>query len=214
MDSGDKPKVNWLNLDSGKSATVRFVNELDEDSPSYDESRGLALVVYEHTNPNDYRKRAVCSMDTEGRCWACDMSQRHRGKWYRVPRFYISMLFDDGVNEPKVVVWSMGVRRSQTFALIREYAIETGSVTNLKWRLRRQGEKTDTTWTLIPSAPDAIPFDWDKALTNSAGESMAVNLDAVPYEVPFSEQEAFYLGSGKKPQEDDEEKVVSSNVPW
>ena len=71
----DKPKLNisgekvtWLKLDDGQSAQIRFVSELDADSPHYDEKRGLAIVVSEHSNPDDYKRKAACTADTQGRC--------------------------------------------------------------------------------------------------------------------------------------------------
>ena len=48
----DKPKsestgtkVRWVKLADGQAAKIRFVNELDTDSATYDENRGLAVVV-------------------------------------------------------------------------------------------------------------------------------------------------------------------------
>jgi hypothetical protein len=48
----DKPKydentakVRWLKLADGQGVTIRFIEELDEDSASYSPDRGLALVV-------------------------------------------------------------------------------------------------------------------------------------------------------------------------
>ena len=59
---GSGPKVRWLKVDDGQSAKVRFINELDADSPNYNEERDLAIVVSEHTNPKDYKRKAVCTM--------------------------------------------------------------------------------------------------------------------------------------------------------
>jgi hypothetical protein len=39
------PKIKWLKLDDGQSVQIRFVAELDADSPHYEEKRGLSLVV-------------------------------------------------------------------------------------------------------------------------------------------------------------------------
>ena len=75
LDTGfeDGPKTKWLGLADNESAKIRFMNELDEDSPNYNAENNVALVVSEHSNPEDYRKKAVCTMDSEGRCFACDM---------------------------------------------------------------------------------------------------------------------------------------------
>jgi hypothetical protein len=208
VDEGDTstaPKTRWLKVAPGQTVNVRFVNELDEDSPHYDSSRGLALVAYEHTNPKDFRRKAVCTMESEGRCFGCEMNQRQQKGWYRKPRFYINVLVDNGNDEPFVATWSMGVRRSTTFEMIREYAIDTGSISNLKWRLKRTGEGTDTTWTLIPTAPDAVPFDW-------SGVEVP-NLEAALRQVPYADQETFYLAVNSNTDSEKDE-VAESSVPW
>ena len=64
------PKVKWLKLADGQSAKIRFIEELDEDSANYSQDRGLALVVKEHVNPKDYKRKAVDTMESEGRYWA------------------------------------------------------------------------------------------------------------------------------------------------
>ena len=56
---GTGSKVRWLKLADGQSVKIRFIEELDEDSANYSDSRGLALVVKEHTNPKDYKRRAL-----------------------------------------------------------------------------------------------------------------------------------------------------------
>jgi len=61
---GTGSKVKWLKLADGQSAKIRFIEELDEDSANYNEKRGLALVVREHVNPKDYKRRAVDTMET------------------------------------------------------------------------------------------------------------------------------------------------------
>lgn len=180
-------KVRWLKLEDQQSVKVRFVNELDEESPHYDQERDLAIVVSEHTNPKDYKRKAVCTMDSEGRCFGCEMARKEpKSGWRARFRFYTNLLVDDGIEEPYVAVWSQGVGKQSAFNSIREYALDTGSVSNLTWRLKRQGTGTDTTYVLLPTTPDSEPFDW------SGVEPF--NLEKVVREVPYSEQEAFYLG--------------------
>ena len=50
----ESSRARWLKVEDGQSVKIRFVNELDADSPNYDKGRGLAIVVAEHTNPRDY----------------------------------------------------------------------------------------------------------------------------------------------------------------
>jgi hypothetical protein len=201
----DKPKydaankVKWLKLDDGQSVQIRFVNELDADSPSYDEKRGLAIVVKEHTNPKDYKRKAVDTMESEGRDWAEEMHRKDpKAGWNARLRFYINVLVDDGTSDPYIAVWSMGVTKSATFNTIKEYVSESGSISNMTWKLKRNGKGTETTYTLIPIKVDAEPFDWSKY--------ESPNLENALRKVPYAEQEAFYLGFDNP--------TTSASVDW
>ena len=185
--SENSPKVRWLKLADGQSVKIRFIEELDEDSPSYSEERGLALVVKEHTNPKDYRRKAVDTMDTEGRDWAEEMHRKDpKAGWRARMRFYCNVLVDDGLEEPYVAIWSMGVSKQSAFNTIREYAIDTGSISNITWKLKRNGQGTETSYTLIPSTPDKEPFSWN--------DIRPFPLESALSKVPYAEQEAYYLG--------------------
>ena len=184
---GSQPKVRWLKLADGQSAKIRFVEELDEDSANYNADRGLALVVKEHTNPKDYKRKAVDTMESEGRDWAEEMHRKDvKAGWRARLRFYCNVLVDDGVEEPYVAIWSMGISKQSSFNTIREYALETGSISNVLWKLKRNGQGTETNYTLIPTAPDAEPFNW--------GEVKPYPLELALHKIPYAEQEAFYLG--------------------
>ena len=197
----DRPRVRWLKLADGQAVKIRFIEELDEDSANYDEGRGLALVVKEHTNPKDYRRKAVDTMDAEGRDWAEEMHRKDpKAGWRGRLRFYCNVLVDDGIEEPYVAIWSMGVSKQSSFNIIREYALETGSISNLTWKLKRNGQGTETSYTLIPSAPDAEPFDWTTVTP--------FPLDKALNHVPYAEQEAYYLGF------DTPSVTSSTNVEW
>lgn len=181
------PKVRWLKLEDGQSVKLRFVNEVDEDSKFYDEDRGLAIVVSEHTNPKDYRRKAVCTMDDSGRCFGCEMNSKDpKAGWRARLRFYTNVLVEDGIEDPYVAVWSMGVAKAATFNTIREYAMESEGITNMTWKLKRSGVGTETNYILIPGATDSDPYDWSSV--------EAFNLETAVREVPYSEQESFYLG--------------------
>lgn len=204
----DKPKydentakVRWLKLADGQSVKIRFVEELDEDSASFSQDRGLALVVKEHTNPKDYKRKAVDTMDTEGRDWAEEMHRKDpKAGWRGRLRFYCNVVVDDGIEAPYVAIWSMGVSKQSAFNTIREYAIETGSISNLQWKLKRNGQGTETSYTLIPSAPDTQPYDWSSI--------KPFPLESALNKIPYAEQEAFYLGF------DSPSASSSSNMDW
>ena len=193
------PRVTWLKLEDNQSVSVRFVNELDGDSPSYDEKNGLAIVVSEHTNPKDYKRKAACSAESEGRCFGCEMHRKDmKAGWRSRLRFYINVLVDDGVNDPYIAVWSMGVAKSATFDTIREYVQDSQSLSNMTWKLKRNGKGTETTYILIPIKQDEEKFDWSK--------QEIPDLEAVVREVPYAEQESFYLGFDNP--------SVSTSVDW
>lgn len=197
---GTGTKVRWLKLADGQSVKIRFIEELDEDSANYNADRGLALVVSEHTNPKDYKRKAVDTMDTEGRDWAEEMHRKDpKAGWRARLRFYCNVLVDDGIEAPYVAIWSMGVSKQSAFNTIREYALETGSISNLTWKVKRNGQGTETSYTLIPGGPDKEPFDW--ATVEPFPLEKALN------KIPYAEQEAFYLGF-------DTPNAASSNMDW
>ena len=195
------PKIRWVKLADGQSAKIRFIEELDQDSASYAADRGLAIVVKEHTNPKDYKRKALDTMDSEGRDWAEEMHRKDpKAGWKARLRFYCNVLVDDGTEEPYVAVWSQGISKQSAFNTLREYALETGSISNLEWKIKRNGQGTETNYTLIPMKPDSEPFKWDGV--------EPFNLDTVVRHVPYAEQEAFYLGF------DNGSSVTSSNMDW
>lgn len=194
-------KVRWLKLADGQAVKIRFIEELDEESSHYDPARGLSLVVKEHTNPRDFRRRAVDTMETEGRDWAEEQHRKDpKAGWKGKLRFYCNVLVDDGIEEPYAAVWSMGVGKMSVFNTVREYALETGSISNVSWKLKRSGQGTETNYTLIPSGPDTEPFDW------SGIEPF--QLELALHQIPYAEQEAFYMGY------DSPSTSSSSNVEW
>lgn len=197
----DGPKMRWLKLADGQAVKIRFIEELDEDSAHYNADRGLALVVKEHVNPKDYKRRAVDTMDAEGRDWAEEMHRKDpKAGWKARLRFYCNVLVDDGLEDPYVAIWSMGISKQSSFNTIREYALETGSISNLQWKLKRNGQGTETSYTLIPGAPDQEPFDWSKFEKYPLEKSIR--------HVPYAEQEAFYLGF------DSPSSTTATNTDW
>jgi hypothetical protein len=196
------PKARWLKLEDGQSIKIRFLNEVDADSKGYDEANGLAIVVAEHTNPKDYRRKSVCTMDEEGRCYGCEMNRRDpKAGWKARLRYYTNVLVDEGNNEPYVAIWSQGVGpKSPTTTTIVEYAGDAGSITNVVWRLKRTGTGTQTSYSLFPLTTDDTKFD-SKGLELYKLEETAVR------QVKYSDQEAFFMGL-------DTDISASASVDW
>lgn len=203
----DKPKyestgqkVRWVKLADGQSAKIRFIEELDTDSATYNEDRGLSVVISEHTNPKDYKRKAACTIESEGRCYGCEMARKEpKSGWRARLRWYGNVLIEDGLEPAYVAVWSQGISKQSAFSTIREYALETGSISNLEWKIKRNGQGTETSYTLLPTKPDTEPFKWDNI--------EPFNLEKVVREVPYAEQENFFFGF-------DTPSITSSNTDW
>ena len=199
----DGPKAKWLKLEDGESIKIRFLQELDPDSPHYSETAGLGFIAVEHTNPKDYRRKALCTIEDQGRCWGCEQHKKdYKAGWKGRSRLYINVLVDDGKEDPYVGILSQGSSGKTITPTLIEYAGEMGSITNLMWRIKRTGTKTDTSYTIIPLAKDETPFD------GSSLELYKLEETAVR-DLPYTEQESFFSG-----ENGGEESASSSSVDW
>lgn len=183
----DGPRGRWVKLADNQSAKIRFLQELDPDSPSYDKDAGVGFIAIEHTNPSDYRRKALCSIDDQGRCFGCEQHRKDpKAGWKGRSRLYINVLVDDGTEDPYVAIMSQGAGPKSATPEIIQYAGETGSISNVVWRLKRTGSGTDTNYSIIP-LPTA---DVEK------GEYELFDLEKIAVrDIPYAEQESFYMGS-------------------
>jgi len=187
--SGDTQKGRWLQLKDGQSVKIRFMQEIDPDSKNYVEKAGLAFIAIEHTNPKDYKRKALCTIEDQGRCYGCEMHRRDpKAGWKGRSRFYANVLVDDGEEEAYVAIFSQGAGPKSATPEIIQYAGETGSISNLTWKLKRTGTATDTNYSIIPlPTAEAGKLDLDKY------ELFDLAKTAVR-DVQYEEQENFYLG--------------------
>jgi len=201
---GSENKARWVKLEDGESVKIRFLQELDPDSPEYNDKLDLGFIAVEHTNPKDYRRKALCTMEDQGKCWGCEQHRKdYKAGWKGRSRLYINVLVDDGKEEPYVAILSQGSSGKTVTPTLIEYAGEMGSITNLMWRIKRSGTKTDTSYTIIPLAKDEGKFD-ASALELYKLEETAIR------DLPYTNQEAFFNGEGGQ----EEELPTSSDVTW
>ena len=205
---GDGVKGRWLQLKDGQSVKIRFMQELDPDSPNYIEKAGLGFMAVEHTNPKDYKRKALCSIEDQGRCFGCEEHRKDmKAGWKGRSRFYANVIVDDGVEEPYVAIFSQGSGPKSATPEVINYAGETGSITNVIWRLKRNGTSTETNYSIIPlPTADSKPVDLEKY------EVFELEKTAVR-DVPYVEQEAFYLGITSDAS-DSHSSATSSAVEW
>ncbi len=107
--TGDGEGV-FVKLKDGESLKMRFLQELDDASPGYDERRGTILVLEEHSSPKNFKISAKCTAESEGRCWACEQtSDPNIGKkWNPKLRFYANVLVRNPDGEDKVKILKRG----------------------------------------------------------------------------------------------------------
>ena len=204
--SGDSQKGRWLKLADGQSVKIRFLQELDPDSKNYNQEYGVGFIAVEHTNPKDYRRKALCSIDDQGRCFGCEQHRRDpKAGWKGRSRLYINVLVDDGQEDPYVAILSQGAGPKSATPEVIQYAGETGSITDVVWRLKRTGERTDTNYSIIP-LPTSDVAKSDKKHELYDLEKIAVR------DIAYAEQETFYLG-GSGGSEDFRQES-SSSAEW
>ena len=202
--SGESSKARWVKLEDSESVKIRFLQELDPDSPHYNAKSGLGFIAVEHTNPKDYKRKALCSMEDQGKCWGCEQHRKdYKAGWKGRSRLYINVLVDDGKEAPYVAILSQGSSGKTITPTLIEYAGEMGSISNLMWRIKRTGTKTDTSYTIIPLAKDEAAFD-SSGLELYELEKVAVR------DLPYTEQESFFYGESGN----DEPSATSSSVDW
>ena len=203
--SGEGSKARWVKLDDAESVKIRFLQELDPDSPTYNEKNGLGFIAVEHTNPKDYRRKALCTMEDQGKCYGCEQHRKDfKAGWKGRSRLYINVLVDDGKEDPYVGILSQGSSGKTITPTLIEYAGEMGSITNLMWRIKRSGTKTDTSYTIIPLQKDETPFD-TTSLELYELETTAVR------DLPYGEQDAFFSGENGHAEESSS---TSSSMDW
>lgn len=208
--SGDgKPreKARWVKLEDGQTVRITFLQELDEDARNFNPAAGVAFIASEHSNPSDYRKKALCTAD-EGKCYGCEQDALHpREGWRARNRLYVNVLVDDGSNDPYVGILSQGTSTKAITPALLMWAGDNESITDSSFRLRRTGEKTATEYALVPVprseglTPEEINelelYDLERIVTRT---------------VPYDEQEAFY--NGEQQDSAPEKTVEKSAMEW
>jgi hypothetical protein len=149
----------FLSLKDGQSVTVRFVQEIDKAGKHYNDERGLAISVYEHTNPDDFSQRFLCTQGEEGRCYGCERVPVNP-RWKRRSRLFINGFIKEE-NATKVI--ATGFSSKGIGGALLEYAEDFGTVGDRWYKLKRNGEGLKTSYTLYPR--DVAEFDFNDVQT-------------------------------------------------
>lgn len=186
---GESP---FLTLKDGNSFKIRPLQEFEDSNDLYDERRGTVKVVDEHTSPKDFKIRAVCTADDEGRCWACEQQSLPEigKKWKPRTRFYTNVIVRNEDGPDKVKILAQGFSDRNVGNDLIEYATEYGNLSGREYKISRSGAgMNDTSYSMIPLAEKPLS-DEDQALE-------VIDLDKFIKYVPYDQQSAFYSGEKK-----------------
>lgn len=197
----DRVKIDFFKLDDGESRRVRFLQEIDEDSPNYNPEMDVAVIMLEHQGPgpDGWKRRGQCTID-EGRCFPCE--QRAAGNTdYRPAKsvMYLNVLEKPGTEEERVTVLSQAVFGNGIIQTLLEYAGDEemgGSITDREWKVSRNGQGKDSkhTATAYPSK------EWETPVTDYKDKMF--DLTKAVVKPAYENQEAFYNSLGRKDGEE------------
>ena len=202
--SNDGVKARWVRLDDGQVVKINFLQELDQDSPNFNADAGAAFLAVEHSNPDNYRRKALCTIDDEGACYGCEQDRANPKKgWRSRGRLYVNVLVDDGKEDPYVAILSQGTSGKTITPSLLMWAGENESITDSAFRIKRSGTGTSTEYSLVPApkSQGVDPNDYDL---------YDIEKIATRY-VPYAEQHDFYDGGS---EESAAPKESSSAMEW
>jgi hypothetical protein len=185
---GESP---FVSLKDGEKKRIRVLQEFDDDSALYDERRGTIKVIDEHNSPKDFKKSAMCTAETEGRCWACEQTQTGSDiakKWKPKMRFYANVLVRgvDGASD-KVKILKQGFSDNHVGNNLIEIAEELEQLGGQDLSFSRKGSgMNDTSYNLVPVAP--------KKLTKEEEQLELIDPLKFIKQIPYDQQAAFYAG--------------------
>lgn len=182
-DFADREPAKWASIaKNGGPQKYVFLQEIDEGSPNYSEKNGLALFSLQHSNPDNWRKTAACTID-EGECYGCAQG------WRQKIVLYVNVLhLDDESGEPVVKIWSRGLGKGSVAQNLLDMAADEdydNSITDKTFKFSRSGTtKDDTTYTLA---------NMGKAHGLNVEDYDLFDLEQYVFTVAPERQEAYYL---------------------
>lgn len=183
--NGGGNAVKWFKLADKQAVKVVFLQELDPDAENYSQKNDLGFLAVEHSNPKNYRNKALCSFDEEGACYGCEQHKKDwKAGWKQKTRLYINVLVDDGSGDPYVALLSQGNGPKSITPTLIEYAGDDNTITDKWFTIKRSGAgATDTSYTLrAGKAHDLNVEDYE-----------LIDLEKATRQIPYAEQAAHYL---------------------
>lgn len=220
----ERPKLTYLTLTAkggyptGK-VKVQPLQEIDPNSPAYDESKGLAFMTYYHQSPYNWRRSALCTIK-DGACFACEQNgvdKDEKGEnlpWYPRKRYYMNFLvFPEGSHpdspdgSPYVAAFHCPTTGNGILPDLIEFYKTNGPVTQAVFTLSRTGQDGTTAHSLTVRMKDE-PVDI------SGYETQDCRAGGYP-EVPYDRQAKFY--EAKTPEQKvayETQERAASTIEW
>lgn len=181
-EKSDQPKATWFKIADKQSVKVAFLQELDENSAGYSEKNDLGVLAIEHVAPHDWSIKALCTIGDD-ECYGCEQHKAdYTAGWKQKRKLYINVLVDNGKDEPYVAILSQGYSGKSITPTLLEYATDNGTITDVWFKIKRQGEKTDTSYTILPTKEESPNVE----------DYEVFDLSNAFRDIPYAEQEAFY----------------------
>ena len=177
----------WFKLADKESYKIRFLQELDVNSPFFSTKNGTNVWVLEHTVPGNFRIKAECTFN-EGSCYGCEQQRAGIKGWKPKVRFYINVLARtlDGKSE-QVCVLSQGTSARGIVPTLTEHSLDNGGITNRWWKVSRKGaSQEDTAYLATPSMSTLADDEPGVEIFD------LFDLKKLTKHVPYDEQEVFY----------------------
>lgn len=196
QERAERPNIEWFTLKKKNPVRVRFLQELNEDARNYDSTRGKVLFLNEHTSPRTFKRRAECTMDTEGQCFACEMvkeepapivdGKEKKGAWIAKSNMYVWVATEDG--ELRVL---SRPAPGPFFKLVYNFHNGDGenSITEQEFEISKGPNQSDP-WNLMPRLKTSFELP-DLS-------EMADLTSAVGRRIAYAEQKNFYIPVEKK----------------
>ena len=199
---GDGTKTKWFSLKDKQAVKVIFLQELDDDSANYSKKNDLGFIGVEHSNPKDFKRKALCTLEDEGSCYGCEQHKKDwKAGWKQKSRLYINVLVDNGTDEPYVAVLSQGMSEKQITPALIEFAGELGTITDKYFKIKRNGAGfNDTSYLLTPLGEHG----------KNVEEFELFDLEKVVRSVPYAQQAAHYLDGAEEGTDSVREEALAS----
>jgi hypothetical protein len=203
-------RVNWLKLEEDETVRLWILQELDRGAENYHEECGIGLMATEHANPDNWRRKAVCTAGEDSQCLGCEKHKELGWKagWKQKSRIYLNVLVErkDGTREVAVMSQANGPR-SVIGPMILDLAVEENTITNRWYKLSKSGSEKESSYTFTPSMKESTDVDPTEYADQLNDLHKAVRL------IPYEEQFDYYFAADQN-SEQAQEKPAAAAPSW